>query len=80
MKIKVLITAVNSSPGRAVFNSLKTKKDFQLYYIDSDKNSVFHYLKDKNFFIAPLAKNKNYKRFITNLIKKKKIDVIIPCI
>ena len=80
MKIKVLITAVNSSPGRAVLNSLKNKKNLQIYYMDSDESSVFFYQKDKNFFLAPKAKEKSYKKFINNLIKKKKINIIIPCI
>ena len=80
MKTKILITAINSPPGRSVYTSLKKNKSLELICIDSDKDSVFNLLRKKNFFICPAANKKNYKRFIDKIIKKKKIKIIIPCI
>ena len=80
MKTKILITAVNSPPGRAVYNSLVRKKNLELFCIDSDLNSVFKFQKKKKFYISPRAKKKNNKSFINKLIKKKKIEILIPCI
>ena len=80
MKTKILITAINSPPGRSVYTSLKKNKSLELICIDSDKDSVFNLLRKKNFFICPAVNKKNYKRFIDKIIKKKKIKIIIPCI
>ena len=80
MKTKILITAVNSPPGRSVYTSLKKNKNLDLICIDSDKNSVFSLMKKKKFFLSPPAKNKNYKKFINKIIRQNKIKIIIPCI
>ena len=50
MKTKILITAVNSPPGRSVYTSLKKNKNLDLICIDSDKNSVFSLMKKKKIF------------------------------
>ena len=79
MKTNILVTAVNSPPGRSTFLSLKKNKNFKIFSIDSDPNSVFKFLGMKNFFISPNVNKKNYKKFINNVIKNK-IKIIIPCI
>lgn len=80
MKTNILITAVNAAPGRSVYNSLKKNKNLKITIVDSDTNSVFNFLEDKDFYNCPKANKKGYKKFINNLIKNKKIKIIIPCI
>lgn len=71
MRTKILITAVNSPPGRAAYSSLKINKKLDILSIDADKNSVFKFLDVKNFSICPRANTKDYKKFIDKFLKKK---------
>ncbi len=77
---KILITAVDQPPGRGAYESLKIAGFRNLYTCDSNKNSYFNHIKKKKFYIVENAESKTYLSSIKKIVKKNKIEIIIPCI
>ncbi len=82
-KIKVLVTAVGAPPGRNVVEALKDKANLEIFVADADPLIPIMYDSKhiQDSFVLPKAgKDGKYIDSIGKIIKKAKIDVVIPCI
>ena len=78
-KTKILITTVGGVTSPDIIKSLK-KKNIYIYGVDKNKNAVGKFFVNK-FLLMPDSKNNKLKfiKKIVSIIKKYRIDFIIPC-
>jgi len=81
--VRVLVTAVGAPPGLNALRSLAAAKEYQLFAADADPYSSGLYQEQELVSSVVLPRADNQKQFLQSLfdvIKAKKISVILPCI
>lgn len=78
--VSILITSIGGPPGKSAYESLKSEGFKKLYTCDSNKKSVPHIMKSKDFFLVPKVNSKDYFKKIKKIIISNKIKILIPCI
>lgn len=80
MKQKILVTGVGAIIGYGVLRSLaQFKSDLELYSCDIYSDAVGQVWSDY-FTVSPYVSDPQYLEWVLNLVKKHKIDLIIPAI
>ena len=74
---KILLTSIGGLTGIYISKHLKKTSDHRLIGID---NSIMNPTIDwvDNFYEVPLVKDNNFEKSLLTIIKKEKIDIIIP--
>lgn len=76
-KKTILLTGAGGAGTIFIIKTLKRK--YRIITVDMNKYAVGLYLADKGY-ILPLCTDKNYLKKLDQIIKKEKVDVIIPLI
>jgi hypothetical protein len=76
-KVNILIIPGGYECGIEIFESLKNKKNINIFLASSLKKDIVPFLGRKNFKL-PNINNTNFTKKLNELIKKKKIDYIYP--
>jgi carbamoyl-phosphate synthase large subunit len=77
--IKILLTSAGGLVMPEIINTLRKDSDEEIYIIgiDATRDAIGFKFAD-NSFVAPLGDNKHYIPYIKKLVKKEKIDIIVP--
>ena len=75
---KVLITGAGGAGIFPIWNILKKK--YEIYFADNDISSIHPKIPNKFKFKVSLGKSKKFLFELKNIVKKKKIDLIVPTV
>jgi len=79
-QINVLITPAGSRIALGIIKFLKKEKNIRIITADIDKLTPGFYLSDKGYLITPFSDKKNFWSDLKKIIKKEKIDIVIPAL
>jgi len=77
-KINVLLTGIGCPGGVSVIQSLKADPNIEIIGTDMKEDVPTKYLV-KKFYVVPPGRNINYIDVMLNIVRREKIDVILPC-
>lgn len=78
-KIRVLLTPSSSGMAISAIKALRLDKTLQIITTDVDKLAPGLYLSDRGYLV-PRFKDESFYSTLVKIIKKERIDVIIPCL
>lgn len=80
VKKRILLTGIGGNTAQGVAKSLlKFPREFTIIGSDSDKyNAMFGYRYAKRVYLVPNAKAENYIDTLSKIVKREKIDLLIP--
>lgn len=75
---KVLITGAGGAGILPIWNILKKK--YKIFFADSDVSSIHPKIPNKLKIKIPFGKSKNFLIELNKIVKKKKIDLVVPTV
>ncbi|MFB0566154.1 MAG: ATP-grasp domain-containing protein [Candidatus Aminicenantaceae bacterium] len=78
-EVKVLLTPSSSGMAISAIKALRQDKNMKIISTDIDELAPGLYLSDKGYLVPPF-KDESFYLTLKKIVKKEKIDVIIPCL
>jgi len=79
-KIKILVIPAGSRIAIGIIKFLTREKNISVISADTDKLAPGLYLSDKGYLISPFFEENKFFNEVMKIIKKEKIDIIIPAL
>lgn len=77
-KKSILITGGGGSGAEAIYYLVKNK--YNVFFADADIKSISSKIDKKRQIEIPHATSSDYKKYVSKICKKFKIDLLVPCV